>query len=152
MDLHSDSAFTPADSRKMVDFNIKLPEDAKIPQMTEKPIKEMSTPFLEVASTGPLEAAPQYPENEELEPEYLELEPEEYDLFTPTQDESDWNTIMTDKPMIPMVTKKPVSIVRRSQSSPVPQAPKPCTGTELSVLNIFSLSVLFSPQSLQSLK
>ena len=46
----------------------------------------------------------------------------------------------------------PVSTVRRSQSSPVPQAPKPCTGTELSVLNIFSLSVLFSPQSLQSFK
>ena len=31
--------------------------------------------------------------------------------------------------------------LRRSQSSPVPQAPKPCTGTELSVLNVFSLSV-----------
>lgn len=60
--------------------------------------------------------------------------------------------LCSNKLPLAIVNTAPQLTVRRSQSSPVPQAPKPCTGTELSVLNIFSLSVLFSPQSLQSMK
>ena len=67
-----DDSFNPLDIHihvaKERKINIKLPEDAKKPQMTEKPSEEIS----QIASTGPLEAAPQGPETDELEPEELQ--------------------------------------------------------------------------------
>ena len=139
-----DESFNPLDIHihvpKERKINIKLPEDGKKPQVTEKPIEDISTPLPKIASTDPFEAAPQYPETEELEPEYLELEPEylelepeepepeEPELFE-FLDESGWNAIMTDKPKIPMVTKKPASIVEVTTAFPEDISVKPEVAT-----------------------
>ena len=138
-----DESFNPLDIHihvpKERKINIKLPEDGKKPQVTEKPIEDISTPLPKIASTDPFEGYQyQYPETEELEPEYLELEPEEPEPEEPEPeepelfeflDESGWNAIMTDKPKIPMVTKKPASIVEVTTVFPEDISVKPEVAT-----------------------
>ena len=133
-----DESFNPLDIHihvpKERKINIKLPEDGKKPQVTEKPIEDISTPLPKIASTDPFEGYQyQYPESEELEPETLELEPEEPEPEEPELfeflDESGWNAIMTDKPKIPMVTKKPASIVEVTTAFPEDISVKPEVAT-----------------------